>query len=117
MNDRDVVQALGVLQGTVQAMSEQWREQERTATVGRRAVHDKLEELGKVQGVTAIRLGHLTDEFAEIKPAVKRFEAQRQRTEGGRSMVKILWGGLLMFLAGLGYAAHDLLGFFWPPKH
>jgi hypothetical protein len=117
VNDKDVSHALGMMQGTVQAMSEQWREQERTATAGRRAVHDKLEELGKAQGVTSTKLGHLTDEFAEIKPAVKRFEAQRQRSEGGRSMVKLLWGGLLAFLAGLGYAAHDLLGFFWPPKH
>jgi hypothetical protein len=56
-------------------------------------------------------------ELAEVRPAIKRFGAQRQREEGARSLIKLLLGGVVAFAAGLGYAAHELLIFFWPPKH
>jgi uncharacterized small protein (DUF1192 family) len=116
-NIHEMSRAIGSLEASVEAFKETWVGQDREATEGRRILHGKIDEIKAIQGVTTQQVAQLTSEIAEIKPAIKRFEAQRQRSEGGRSMVKILWGGLLAFLAGLGYAAHDLLGFFWPPKH
>jgi hypothetical protein len=29
----------------------------------------------------------------------------------------VLWLGVVAFATGLGYAGHELLGYFWPPRH
>jgi hypothetical protein len=63
------------------------------------------------------RVGQMAEEIIEIKPAIKRFEAQRQHEEGARSLGKVLWIGFVAFASGLGYAAHEFIVWFWPPKH
>lgn len=108
---------LGALKKAVEMMTSTWREQEKAATDGRRVLHEKFEELKTEMTETKGRVGQMTEEMAEIKPAIKRFEAQRQREEGASSAVKVIWGAVVVFATGLGYAAHELLIFFWPPKH
>jgi hypothetical protein len=108
--------AIGSLEASVEAFKETWVGKDREATEGRRVLYSKIDEMKAVQSVTTQQVAQLTAELAEIKPAIKRFEAQRQRSEGARSMVKVLWAGLLAFATGLGYAAHELMVFFWPPR-
>lgn len=116
MNDSAVAQALGNLKGTVDAMADQWRRQEQSASEGRRTLHGKVDDLAKQQASLASQVAQQTLELAEVKPAIKRFEADRQRREGANSMVKLLWGSIIAFATGLGYVAHELMVIFWPPK-
>jgi uncharacterized membrane protein len=108
---------LGRLKNAVEMMTDTWRAQERAATDGRRALHDKFDELKTEMTETRGRVGQMSNELAEIKPAIKRFEAQRQRQEGASSAMKVIWGAVVVFATGLGYAGHELMMYFWPPKH
>lgn len=108
---------LGGLKKAVEMMTATWRDQERAATEGRRLLHTKFDELKGEMASTKSRVGQMTDEIAEIKPAIKRFEAQRQREEGGRSAAKLIWMAIVAFATGLGYVGHELLIYFWPPRH
>lgn len=113
----DMSRALGKVEAIVSALTETWQRQDDEATEGRRLLHNKMDELKQQQAILTTKVQQQTEKLAEIEPAIKRFEAQRQRSEGARSMAKLLWGGLLAFATGLGYAAHELIVIFWPPKH
>lgn len=108
---------LGALKKAVEMMTATWRDQERAATDGRRALHQKFDKLKEEMTETKDRVGQMTNEMAEIKPAIKRFEAQRQRAEGASSAIKVIWAAIVVFATGLGYVGHELLIYFWPPKH
>lgn len=112
-----VSEAIGGLRATVEHLTETWQRQDREATEGRRRLHEKIEELTQQQQHLTSTVAQQASELAEVKPAIKRFEAQRQREEGARSLIKVLWMGIVAFATGLGYAAHELLIYFWPPKH
>lgn len=113
----DMSRAIGALQSTVKNLTDNWQQQDREATEGRRLLHAKVDGLTVQQAVLTGQVAQQTAELAEVKPAIKRFEADRQRREGANSMVKLIWVGLTAFVAGLGYVAHDLIMLFWPPKH
>jgi DNA repair exonuclease SbcCD ATPase subunit len=116
--------AIGSLESSVKTLTDTWQRQDREAAEGRRRLYDKVEELKAQQEELARqqqdltgKLAKQTEELAEIKPAIKRFEAQRQRAEGARSLIKLMWMGIVAFATGLGYVGHELLVYFWPPKH
>lgn len=113
----DMSRAIGSLEAIVKALTETWQRQDDEATEGRRVLHSKMDELKQQQAVLTTKVQQQTEKLAEIEPAIKRFEAERQRQEGAASLFKVLWMGLVAFATGLGYAAHELLQFFWPPKH
>lgn len=48
---------------------------------------------------------------------IRTFEDERQRKIGSSSTIKFLWGVLVTGMAGIAYSLHDILLFFWPPKH
>jgi septal ring factor EnvC (AmiA/AmiB activator) len=112
----EVSRVIGDLEATVRSFKETWATQDREATDGRRRLHDKIDSLKSQQEALASTVSQQTKKFAEIEPAIKRFEIQRRRQEGARSLAKLLWGGVVAFAAGLGYLAHEMLILFWPPK-
>lgn len=116
-NMHEVSRSIGSLEASVTNLTETWQRQDREATEGRRRLHEKMDGLKSQQETLASTVAQQTKKLTEIEPAIKRFEAQRQRQEGARSLAKLLWGGLLAFAAGLGYIAHELLIILWPPKH
>ncbi len=109
--------AIGDLEATVRSLTDTWSQQDQHATEGRRLLHAKVDTLTSTIQTTNARLDTLTGRFAEIEPAVRRFEVARQRAEGARSLAKLLWAGFVAFAAGLGYLASDLMHLLWPPKH
>lgn len=113
----EINRAIGALQSSVETLTRTWSEQDRKATEGRRELYRKVDELKSEVTEAKGRVAKVAEEIAEVKPAIKRFEAQRQREEGVRSTVKLIWGGVVVFATGLGYAGHELLLWFWPPKH
>lgn len=113
----EISRLLGGLQAEVKNLTDTWRHQDREASEGRKRLHDKVDALASQQGTLANKVEQQTKELAEVKPAIKRFETERQRREGANSLLKLLWVGIVAFATGLGYVAHELLLYFWPPKH
>jgi DNA repair exonuclease SbcCD ATPase subunit len=116
-SERETSRAIGSLESTVKHLTETWQRQDIEATEGRRRLHDKIDELKSQQQGLEETVKKQTEELAEIKPAIKRFEAQRQRQEGAASLFKLLWMGVVAFATGLGYAAHELLQYFFKGPH
>lgn len=120
----EISRAIGSLESSVKNLTETWQRQDREATEGRRRLYEKVdelkaqqEELARQQQDLTGKLTKQTEELSEIKPAIKRFETQRQREEGARSLIKLMWMGIVAFATGLGYVGHELLIYLWPPKH
>lgn len=113
----EMSRAIGGLEASVKSLTDTWQRQDRDATEGRRALHKKVDELKSQQTVLTQQVAQQAKELAEVAPAIARFEAQRQRVEGARSAVKVVWLGVVAFATGLGYAGHELLIYFWPPRH
>jgi uncharacterized membrane protein len=113
-SERDTIRSIASLEATVKHLTETWQIQDREATEGRRRLHDKIDELKSQQGDLENTVKKQTEEISEIKPAIKRFEQQRQRQEGAASLFKVLWLGVVAFATGLGYAGHELLQYFFP---
>lgn len=109
--------AIGSLEAAVTILTETWARQDREANDGRRRLHDKIDALQSQQEALQKTVERQTAEIAELKPAIKRFEEQRHRHEGQKSMIKLIWMAVVAFAGGLGYLAHEFLIFFWPPKH
>ncbi len=113
-SEREASRAIGSLESSVRHLTETWQRQDKEAADGRRRLHEKIEELTSQQAALTGKVGKQTEELAEIKPAIKRFEAQRQRQEGAASLFKVLWLGVAAFATGLGYASHELLQWLFP---
>ena len=118
-NERETIKSISSLETTIKHLTDTWQRQEKEASEGRRRLHDKVDELKSEQQTLKDTVKRQTDELAEIKPAIKRFEADRQRREGANSLVKLLWAGIIAFATGLGYVGHELLQYFFPhtPPH
>jgi vacuolar-type H+-ATPase subunit I/STV1 len=112
----EMSRAIGKLEAIVKALTDTWQRQDDEATEGRRVLHSKMDELSRQQAALSVKVEQQTKQLAEIEPAIKRFEEQRQRQEGAASLFKILWMGVVAFATGLGYAGHELLTYLWPPK-
>lgn len=110
----EMSRALGKVEAVVNALTETWQRQDDEATEGRRVLHQKMDEVREQQAVLTTKVQQQTEKLAEIEPAIKRFEAQRQRQEGAASLFKVLWLGVVAFATGLGYAGHELLQYFFP---
>lgn len=113
----EMSRAIGKLEAIVKALTETWQRQDDEATEGRRVLHNKMDELRQQQAVLTTKLEQQTKQLSEIEPAIKRFEAQRQRQEGAASLFKVLWLGVVAFATGLGYAGHELLSYLFPRAH
>jgi chromosome segregation ATPase len=116
-SERDTIRSIASLEATVKHMTETWQAQEREATEGRRRLHEKIDELKSQQAALTTKVEQQTKKLAEVEPAIKRFEAERQRQEGVASLFKVLWVGLVAFATGLGYVGHVLLQYIFPPRH
>lgn len=113
-NERETIRSIASLEATVKHLTETWQHQDEEASEGRRRLHDKIDGLTSQQGALETTVRQQTAELAEIKPAIKRFEQQRQRQEGAASLFKVFWMGVVAFATGLGYAGHELLQYFFP---
>jgi ERCC4-type nuclease len=116
-SERETSRAIGSLEATVKHLTDTWQHQDGEATEGRRRLHQKIDDLTTKQTKLEETINQQTKELAEIKPAIKRFEAERMRREGANSLIKVAWGALIAFVYGLGYAGHELLQYFFPPRH
>lgn len=116
--------ALGSLESSVQAttatvasMTKAWADQEHNASVGRRVIHDKLDEVKRDLTLLTGRVNTMGDRLAEISPAIEEFKNQRQRQIGARSFGKYLWSAMLGAAGAVGWLIHEWLTMGAPKGH
>ena len=108
---------IGGLKAAVEMMTTTWQSQERTASEGRRSLHDKFDALQKdVMRLTA-EMENVSKDLAEIKPAIAVFKTARARQEGAQSMGKAIWVAFIGLAGVAGSIIVEWLHLFWPPKH
>lgn len=95
---RDMARSIGGLESTVKTLVETWRNQEQSASSGRRVLHEKFDQLqGEVHNFGHQLAGALKD-IADMKPTVDAVEIAKERTIGAGILAKALWmiGGAMI---------------------
>lgn len=97
---------IGELSNAVEMMTDLWRRQEQAATVGRKALHDKVEALRSEVGAQIGGLSHQVDRLVEtmkvVEPAVKSFQDEKLRREGATRLGKALIAGMTVAAGAVG---------------
>src|SRR5258708_2366366 len=98
-NLHQISMELGGLKSAVELMTSIWQQQDAAATVGRRALHEKVEifrqEVGVEMASMGLRVDRVVDQLGIIEPAVKNFREKELRAEGARQLGVKLWAAML----------------------
>jgi hypothetical protein len=82
---------IGGLKAAVEMMTTTWQAQEKSATEGRRALHDKFDALSKDVIRLTGEVANVSEDLAAIKPAIDAFKTARDRQDGAQWMGKLIW--------------------------
>lgn len=63
------------------------------------------------------RVDVVVDIAGQQAAIIRSFEDERQRRIGSQTMIKLLWGLISAGVASIAYNLHDIVSFFFPPKH
>jgi hypothetical protein len=105
----DFSRALGSLEASVTNLTRTWAEQERNASEGRRALHQKMDDIKDDVSSLTGRVDGMTKEMAEISPAVNEFRQQRERQIGAMKFGRWIWGVMLTAAGLMGWAINEWL--------
>lgn len=94
---RDMARAIGALESTVKSLTQQWRDQDEKASLGRRDMHQKLDGvLRELRTLDALVKQAIVD-IAFMKPIVSTVEVAKLQAQGavkaGRWIYWVLTGG------------------------
>jgi outer membrane murein-binding lipoprotein Lpp len=82
---------IGGLKAAVEMMTTTWQAQEKSASDGRRALHEKFDELSKDVIRLTGEMENVSKDLAAIKPAIDTFRTARDRQDGAQRMGKLIW--------------------------
>src|SRR6266403_778218 len=82
---------IGGLKKSVEILTSTWQLQEKAATDGRRAMHDKLDDVRNEVTKLTGRVNQMGKDIAEIQPAIDAFKSARERQLGAQWMGKLIW--------------------------
>ncbi len=105
----DFSRALGSLEASVTNLTRTWAEQERNASEGRRALHQKMDDIKDDVSSLTGRVDSMATEMGEIRPAVVEFKKQRERAIGAMSFGRWIWGAMLTAAGLMGWAINEWL--------
>lgn len=112
MVDRDIHEfsrALGSLEASVTNLTKTWSEQERNASEGRRALHQKMDGIKDDVFQLGSRVDKMSEDISEITPAVNEFKDARQQAIGARKFGRWIWGAMLTAAGFMGWAINEWL--------
>lgn len=99
------------LANTIQTMATQWREQETTASNGRRALREKVEtsniNVGLQIAGLSLRVDRLTDQVKLYEPSVTAFKEEKLREEGAKRLGAWMIAGMMGFASAVGWGLHE----------
>lgn len=128
MNDggiHQISEKIGGLQRSVEIMTDMWKSQEASASAGRRALHDKLEnfkdEVRLQMNGFSLRIDRVVDQvkamgeqMKEIEPAIKAYREEKLRDEGARRQGKRWWGWIVIAAGATSFAISEALHWIRP---
>lgn len=82
---------IGGLKAAVEMMTATWQAQEKSATEGRRALHDKFDAMSKDVIRLTAEVENVSKDLTVIKPAIDSFKTARDRQDGAQWMGKLVW--------------------------
>ncbi len=100
---------LGGLKKAVEFLTSTWQMQEKAATDGRRAVHDKLDDVRLEMTKLTSRVDQMGHDIAEIQPAIETFKTARERQQGAQGLGKLIWMAFIGIAGAIGAATAELL--------
>src|SRR5438445_2262033 len=117
---KNVERALGILEGTVRSLMDQWARQDSHATASRAAVYAKLELLAGQVDRVANDAENIQQDVAEMRndideqimPTVNKIRAEWERKLGSRTTLGIIWGGITASSIVIGYTVDKLIQYF-----
>lgn len=101
--------ALGSLEASVSNLTQTWAEQERNATQGRRALHEKMDGVKDDVSELSSRMDKVDAALGEIAPAVAEFKAARERAIGAMKFGRWMWTAMLAAAGSAGWAINEWL--------
>jgi hypothetical protein len=93
---------VAALQAQVAAFQQNWQEQDRRATDGRKFMYEKIEGYARdVQSLTH-QMAIVVRDVAEMKPNVQDWIASRNKAAGAAMVLRLVWifGGAALGAAG-----------------
>lgn len=102
---------IGGLKAAVEMMTTTWQAQEKSATDGRRALHDKFESLSKDVIRLTAEVENVSKELAVIKPSIDAFKTARDRQDGAQRMGKMIWVAFVGIAGAVGGLIVEFLHF------
>ena len=98
----NVERALGILEGTVRSLMDQWARQDVHATEARHQMHQKLELLAQQIDRVANDAENIQQDIAEMRndidnkimPTVERIRAEWERRLGAKAVLAIVWAAI-----------------------
>lgn len=113
---------VGEMEGQLKAFRDQWRDQDTAAGLSRRVTHEGLQLLSLQVERLANDIMHMQQDVAELRneiddevmPHIRSGEFAAQRKAGARGVWITIWGGLVVVISALAYAADKLVQFLWP---
>lgn len=100
---------IGGLKAAVEMMTTTWQAQEKSATDGRRALHDKFDVLSKDVIRLTAEVENVSKDLAVIKPAIDAFKSARDRQDGAQYMGKLIWVAFIGIAGAAGAVIAELL--------
>jgi outer membrane murein-binding lipoprotein Lpp len=102
---------IGGLKAAVEMMTTTWQAQEKSASDGRRSLHDKFDELSKDVIRLTAQVENVSKDLAIIKPAIDEFKAARDRQDGAQRMGKLIWVAFIGVAGAAGGMVVEFLHF------
>jgi outer membrane murein-binding lipoprotein Lpp len=100
---------IGGLKAAVEMMTTTWQAQEKSASEGRRSLHDKFEQVSRDVIRLTAEVENVSKDLAMIKPAIDAFKTARDRQDGAQRMGKLIW---VAFIGIAGAAGGVVVEFF-----
>lgn len=100
---------IGGLKAAVEMMTTTWQAQEKSASEGRRSLHDKFEKVSQDVIRLTAEVENISKDMAIIKPALDAFKTARDRQDGAQWMGKLIWVAFIGLAGAAGAVIAELL--------
>lgn len=100
---------IGGLKAAVEMMTTTWQAQEKSASEGRRSLHDKFEKVSQDVIRLTAEVENVSKDLAIIKPAIDTFKSARDRQDGAQWMGKLIWVAFIGLAGAAGAVIAELL--------
>lgn len=108
-----IERAIGRLEGKVESLIRQWRDQDQAAAVGRIALHDKVEGLrNDVTSLTG-KVNEMNRDIIEIKPVVQESRDRHQQAAGAKWAIAFVWSAIVTAIGAVSVIAVEVIKHFW----